>query len=118
MVKKGPSDKELDCHCRLLHRRLGISTSVLACDKGLKSLSYTQSLFQLVQNRRGGLVLRLRFFHSFIDSLFGMVPLFIPTQRVDRLFEKFDFFRCLPLPQSRELQRIVNNSKYTFTTDE
>jgi hypothetical protein len=83
--------------------------------------SYTQFLFQLVQNRQRGLILRLCCRHPCNDSLARMEPLFVITQRVDRLFEFLvGFFRYLLLrlgPSSR-LQRISSNLKDTFITVE
>jgi hypothetical protein len=83
--------------------------------------SYAQFHFQLVQNRQRGLILRLCCRHPFDDSLVGMVPLFIITQRVNRLFEFLvGFFRylLLRLGLSSGLQRIANNLKDTFITVE
>lgn len=83
--------------------------------------SYAQFPFQPVQNRQRGLILRLCRGHPFDDSLIGMVPLFIVTQRADRLFEfLIGFFRylLLRLRLSSGLQRIANNLEDTFITVE
>ena len=81
--------------------------------------SYTQFPFQLVQNRQRGLILRLCCRHPFDDSLVGMVPLFIITQRIDRLLEflvGFVRYLLLRLGLSSGLQRIANNLKDAFMT--
>lgn len=96
---------------------------LLVCDEAMVICrpSYPQFPFQLVQNRQRGFILRLCCRHPFDDSLVGMIPLSIITQRVDRLFEFLvGFFRypLLRLGLSSGLQRIANNLKDTFITVE
>jgi hypothetical protein len=96
---------------------------LLVCDEEMVigGPSYTQFPFQLVQNRQRGLILRLCCRHPFDDSLVGMVPRFIISQRVDRLFEFLvGFFRylLLRLGLSSGLQCVANNLKDTFITVE
>lgn len=114
----GPTDKYLGPHCRPLH--VGwVSIISMRRSNGHLQTSYTQFSFQLVQNRQRGLILRLCHRHPFNDSLARMVPLFVITQRVDRLLEFLvDFFRylLLRLGPSSGLQRIASNLKDTFIT--
>jgi hypothetical protein len=115
VVKKGPVDEELHRHRGILrhHRRLGINNK-LVYDKRegrLKRLSYTESLLHLVQNRRGGPILRLCYCHNPSDSRIEMELLLIIAQSVDRVSQFLVHFRRLLLCHSSGLHRIVNDRR-------